>query len=50
MIFLTRNFTVNNIYLYNRKAFIKKDTVFKKIVPDFIDTLYNCSMIFLLFS
>ena len=40
MIFLTRNFAINNIYLYDRKAFIKKNTVFNKIVPDFMDTLY----------
>ena len=40
MIFLTRNFEINNIYLYDRKAFIKKNTVFNKIVPDFMDTLY----------
>ena len=43
MIFLTRNFAINNIYLYDRKTFIKKNTVFNKIVPDFMDTciLYN---------
>ena len=36
MIFLTRNFAINNIYLYDRKAFIKKNTVFNKIVLDFM--------------
>ena len=39
MIFLTRNFTINNIYLYDRKVFIKKKYRFNKIVPDFLDTL-----------
>ena len=40
MIFLTSNFAINNIYLYDGKVFIKKNTVFNKIVPDFMDTLY----------
>ena len=42
MIFLTRNFAINNIYLYDRKRrILKKNTVFNKIVPDFMDTLYK---------
>ena len=40
MIFLTGSFAINNIYLYDSKAFIKKNVVFNKIVPDFMDTLY----------
>ena len=40
MIILTCNFAISNIYLYDRKAFIKKNTVINKIVPDFMDTLY----------
>ena len=44
MIFLLRNFAINNIYLCDRKAFIKKTTVFNKIVPDFMDTLYLVMM------
>ena len=30
MIFLTRNFAINNIYLYDRKAFIKKKYRFQQ--------------------
>ena len=40
MIFLKGSFAINNIYLYNRKAFIKKNTVFNKIIPDSMVTLY----------
>ena len=37
MIFLTRNFAINNIINNDIK---KKNTVYNKIVPDFMDTLY----------
>ena len=40
MIFLTRNFAINNIYLYMIEKHLLKKTVFNKIVPDFMDTLY----------
>ena len=43
MIFLTRNFAINNIYLYDRKAFIKNNTVYNKIVSNFMDTVYFCN-------
>ena len=46
MILLTCNFAINNIYLYDRKALIKKNTVFNKIVTDFMDTLYILNFIF----
>ena len=45
IIFLMRNFAINNRYLYDRMSFIKKNTVINKIVPDFMDTLYVCIFI-----
>ena len=35
-----RNFAINNIYLYDRIAQIKKNTLFSKRVFDFLSTLY----------
>ena len=40
IIFLMRNFAINNRYLYDRMSFIKKNAVINKIVSDFMDTLY----------
>ena len=37
-----RNFAINNIYIYDRIAKIKKkNTVFNKRVPKFVSTLYK---------
>ena len=40
MFFVKLSFAINDIYLYNDQALIKKMIVFNKIVPDFMDTIY----------
>ena len=37
---LKHNFALNNLNLYDRIAFIKRNVAFNKIVHYFIDTLY----------